>query len=185
MGVEGLVADLLGNELFVIVLAGILAVVIDVANGVGPRRAIAYESARGILFRVVDPMMRPLGLGATREKVASDRIASLYRDTGLVTLAKHLWAEGFRWNPTSTKKYRTEDDKKVWSLLSVARREDDGTQTHLYIIREMGRLVVRGHHEASAANPVEHLTTPQTQAPRTEAVEAALEGLVFEWGPNT
>jgi len=80
-------------------------------------------------------------------------------DVSLLTLAKALWASGYRWNPLATAKYIVIDGERHWAALSVAYREapDADTQHHLYLVRGPdGRWQVRGHKEANVTRPDEH-----------------------------
>lgn len=145
-------------------VASLLAVALLIAvvylREVGPRRAIALDQLRTLVWRLVDPVARRRGRPLTRDKTEATDEYIVSVDAGLLEVARLLWDAGYRWNPLATAKWRERvDGRREWALLSVAYREsamaDD--QHHVYIFRGVdGALDVYGHREASVTRPGAH-----------------------------
>jgi len=169
-----------GNGLVVSALAIILTLVVLRLQDVGPRRAIALDRLRTLVWRLLEgPGRRVLRSGVqrlaawrgwddladwrlgrplVRDKTGSDDyIVSV--DGGLLAVARALWGAGYRWNPMATAKYRRLNGRRQWALLSAAWRESAtaDTQHHVYIFRGTdGALDIYGHREASVTEPGDH-----------------------------
>lgn len=137
-------------------LRRLLAAGIRAVRHVGPRTARAVEPLRRAVWRALDPIARRRGRPLTRDKTDSGEFICTV-DVGLLELARALWAQGWRWNPFSTAKYRVAGQRK-WAVLPVVYREgvDADVQYDYYIFASADGLAIWGHQEANITDPREH-----------------------------
>lgn len=109
-------------------------------------------------------------------------------DVGESDLIVALMDAGAMWNPQSTQKYTTMDDKKSWSIFSLAFRDSmaDDEQTHVYAFRRPdGKVDLYSHKEASITDVDDHHNADGVIPGDPEGhIEAALEDAGIKYEEN-
>jgi len=149
---------ILSNPTLVSALAAVLAAVVWHVRGIGPRQALALDRGRRTLWRLLHPLASRLGRPLLRDKTDADAefIATVNADRR--ALLDALWRHGFRWNPTSTVKYRRVDGDRQFALSVVHRRRFDADwQQDVHIFNAREGWAVLGHWEPSVVDPTDHV----------------------------
>lgn len=136
---------------------------------VGPRRARALETFRGLLFRKLHPLDGKVGLqippvGQSRD-LLRDKTDSgehvLTTEESQRAVENALFKNGWAWNPISTKKYRVVDGEKQYTVGTWVYRANRlaDTQLHCYLFRnDDGTIDVYCHQEPNlVTNPTAHV----------------------------
>jgi len=154
-----LAEGILSNPALVALLAIVLMVVAQFVREVGPREAMVYDRFRRVLWRTLDRPLTKLGRPLLSDKSNADDEYIVTVDGSLVGLLRTLWGAGFRWNPTSTVKFRRVDGTRRFALSVVYRDSVDAEdQQDVHIFRNSdGTLDVYGHYEPSVTDPVDHI----------------------------
>jgi len=152
-------ADLiLADPTLVSALAALLGAVLWLVRGLGPRQAVVLDAGRRALWRLLHPLASRLGRPLLRDKTdrRDELIASV--DVDRRALLRVLWRHGFRWNPTSTVKFRRVDGDRQFALSVVHRRRFDADwQQDVHIFRTREGWDVLGHWEPSVTDPTDHV----------------------------
>lgn len=138
------------------------------------------EDDRRILYEAIDPL---LPWRAIREKGTADYITST--QVGSDRIERALYAQGYRRNLLSSRKYRTHHGGgKQWAVGSwVFDPEGTAWQHHVYLFdRRSGGTDIYGHREPSVRNPSQHLdlSTGTPGDPNNRLRDAlSAEGIAF------
>jgi hypothetical protein len=166
-------ADLiLADPTLVSALAALLGAVLWLVRGLGPRQAVVLDAGRRALWRLLHPLASRLGRPLLRDKTdrRDEFIASV--DADRRALLRVLWRHGFRWNVTSTVKYRRVDGDRQFALSVVHRKRFDADwQQDVHIFRNADNgWDVYGHWEPSVTDPTDHVGGGQQVAGDPEGV---------------
>lgn len=157
-GSMGLAQDLVTNPATQGVVAAVVGMILDLARGVGPRRAVTvYSPLRKALALLLHlPAKKYFDRPLVRDKSDSGEYI-LATDLSRIQIAVTLWRAGYRFNPTATLKFvLIGREKRAWEVLSVAKKTDGGEWHHVYVIKVGNGYELWGHLEAPPTEPEDH-----------------------------